>query len=88
MSNGVPPMVAKAIEEAGNASGVIDTLAIWGHGGSGSVDLSRGMESDRNADWAGIDIENRLRGKAGRDYQQSFRVMSVHHKLRDTLRHW
>jgi len=59
MSNGVTAMVEKVVKEAANSpTGMIDKLAIWGHGGSGSVGLSRGEESARNADWAGIDIEN------------------------------
>lgn len=56
MSNGITYMVDKVIEIAG--SNKIEILAFWGHGGSGSMGLSRGEESDRNSDWAGISIYN------------------------------
>jgi len=60
MSGGVTHMVAKILKEAEDSSSMIDKLVIWGHGGPGSQGVSRGEESARNADWAGIDIENLL----------------------------
>ena len=44
MSNGVTHMVSKIIEEAGDST--IGRLAIWGHGGPGSVGISRGHRED------------------------------------------
>jgi|SRR6516165_10335222 hypothetical protein len=56
-SNGVGDAVAQIINEAGTY-GTIDELDFWGHGGPGSMGISRGTESARNADWAGISVEN------------------------------
>jgi hypothetical protein len=79
MSNGVTQMVKKIIEEAGDS--MIDKLVIWGHGGPGSQGVSRGTESDRNADWAGIDIENLIdRTSDGEEVKRQKKLM------RDTLR--
>ena len=80
MSNGVTQMVAKILKEAEDSSSMVDKLAIWGHGGSGSVGVSRGTESARNVDWAGIDIENLI------DTTKDSEGAEKGKKMRDTLR--
>ena len=85
MSNGVTHMVSKIIEEAGDS--MIDTLAIWGHGGPGSVGISRGQASVHNADWAGIDIENLIEKTTDREEEklQKKRMRSTLRKLWNVL---
>lgn len=79
MSNGVTHMVSKIVEEAGDS--LIDTLAIWGHGGPGSVGISRGETSVHNADWAGIEIENLLERTTDSEEEKLRK-----RKMRSTLR--
>lgn len=80
MSNGVTHMVEKVLKEAEDSSSMIDKLVLWGHGGSGSMGISRGTESEHNVNWAGIDIENLI------DTTKDTEGAQKGKKMRDTLR--